>query len=144
MLVQKINRKMKEISWPELRGANPQVSFPDHISDDLLKAYGVFRVHVAPAPDVDERTHMLQRSDLYQADGKWQVHFTAEPLPLAQAAHNMRAARDGFLAQTDWVVARAYEMQQPVPDAWAEYRQKLRDVPAQAGFPYTVIWPDVP
>jgi hypothetical protein len=40
-----------------------------------------------------------------------------------------RAERDRRLAETDWVVARAYERGEPVPEAWAAYRQALRDLP---------------
>ena len=28
--------------------------------------------------------------------------------------------------------------------AWATYRQALRDITAQAGFPWTITWPDAP
>ncbi len=42
-----------------------------------------------------------------------------------------RAERDRRLAETDWIVARAYERGEPVPEAWAAYRQALRDLPAQ-------------
>jgi hypothetical protein len=31
-----------------------------------------------------------------------------------------------------------------VPDAWKTYRQALRDVPAQSGFPTTINWPVKP
>ena len=59
-----------------------------------------------------------------------------------------RAERDRRLAETDWVVARAYERGEPVPEAWAAYRQALRDLPAQltdeqilAG---DIPWPEPP
>jgi len=42
-----------------------------------------------------------------------------------------RAERNRRLAETDWVVARAYERGEPVPEAWAAYRQALRDLPEQ-------------
>jgi hypothetical protein len=42
-----------------------------------------------------------------------------------------RAERDRRLAETDWVVARAYERGEPVPEAWAAYRRALRDLPDQ-------------
>ncbi len=42
-----------------------------------------------------------------------------------------RAERDRRLAETDWIVARAYERGEPVPEDWATYRQALRDLPAQ-------------
>tara|TARA_R110000787_G_scaffold186342_1_gene297884 strand:+ start:1166 stop:1384 length:219 start_codon:yes stop_codon:yes gene_type:complete len=31
-----------------------------------------------------------------------------------------------------------------VPDAWRTYRQALRDVPAQSGFPDNITWPTEP
>jgi len=43
----------------------------------------------------------------------------------------VRAGRDRRLAETDWVVARAYERGEPVPEAWRAYRQALQDLPAQ-------------
>ena len=59
-----------------------------------------------------------------------------------------RAERDRRLAETDWVVTRAYERGEPVPEAWAAYRQALRDLPAQltdeqvlAG---DIPWPEPP
>jgi hypothetical protein len=59
----------------------------------------------------------------------------------AQQASSVRAERNTLLAACDWTqVADA-----PVDKAaWASYRQALRDVPSQPGFPYNVIWPEVP
>ena len=54
-----------------------------------------------------------------------------------------RALRDELLYRSDWT-------QLPdVPDwvdvqAWRDYRQKLRDVPQQLGFPVAITWPDAP
>jgi len=39
------------------------------------------------------------------------------------------AERDRRLAETDWIVVKAYERGEPVPEAWAAYRQALRDLP---------------
>ncbi len=50
---------------------------------------------------------------------------------LREAWTAFRAERDRRLAETDWVVARAYERGEPVPEAWAAYRQALRDLPEQ-------------
>ena len=65
-------------------------------------------------------------------------------LPLNQASENIRAHRGYLLQETDWVVAKSYEAGEPVPAAWASYRQALRDITGQAGFPYEVIWPTKP
>lgn len=52
-----------------------------------------------------------------------------------------REQRDLLLQQSDWT---------QVPDApvnsasWAAYRQALRDVPSQSGFPDNITWPTKP
>ena len=58
-----------------------------------------------------------------------------------QKANEARTQRDALLAETDWTqVADA-----PVDaQAYAEYRQALRDVPEQIGFPSDVTWPQIP
>jgi len=70
--------------------------------------------------------------------------LTIEPDPgptTEQLAAQVRAERDRLLAESDWT---------QVPDApvdstaWADYRQALRDVPQQAGFPNDVTWPEQP
>lgn len=48
---------------------------------------------------------------------------------IAEAWAALRAERDRRLAESDWVVVRAYERGEPVPEAWAQYRQTLRDLP---------------
>jgi hypothetical protein len=45
------------------------------------------------------------------------------------------------LADTDWTQVADAQVDKAV---WATYRQALRDVPAQAGFPHDVTWPDQP
>ena len=67
---------------------------------------------------------------------------------IAEAWAALRAERDRRMAKTDWIVARAYERGEPVPEAWAAYRQALRDLPAQltdeqvlAG---DIPWPEPP
>jgi len=59
----------------------------------------------------------------------------------AEQAKSVRASRDEKLKDCDWTqVADA-----PVDKAvWATYRQALRDVTTQTGFPWTITWPDAP
>lgn len=53
-----------------------------------------------------------------------------------------RVQRNALLAQTDW--AQVVDTPQSLKDKWAPYRQALRDVPQQEGFPETVVWPTQP
>ena len=56
-------------------------------------------------------------------------------------AYEARQARDQYLQECDWT---------QIPDctadkeAWAQYRQALRDITSQAGFPVNIQWPTRP
>lgn len=75
---------------------------------------------------------------------------TISDLPDADLSQRVRQKRDDLLAQSDWVVTKAVEQNASdglgiqVPMAWIDYRQALRDIPAQADFPHTVKWPQEP
>lgn len=57
-----------------------------------------------------------------------------------QIAEFSRQWRDRLLAETDWWAVADRTMTQ----AEIDYRQALRDVPTQAGFPENVTWPTKP
>jgi hypothetical protein len=107
-----------------------------------------------------------QRQGVEQIDGKWYTKYVLGPVftdtpatdttSAKTAAENeaayktakdteqtksMRSSRDEKLKDSDWSqVADA-----PVDKAvWATYRQALRDVPTQSGFPWEVTWPTQP
>jgi hypothetical protein len=52
-----------------------------------------------------------------------------------------RSERDQLLSASDWTQVADAPVDQA---AWAVYRQSLRDVPQQAGFPSNVTWPSKP
>lgn len=53
----------------------------------------------------------------------------------------VRAFRGQLLADTDWTQVSDAPVDQA---AWAVYRQALRDIPQQEGFPESVVWPSKP
>ena len=55
-------------------------------------------------------------------------------------AEEVRTERDEKLAATDWRAS----VDLTLSTEWANYRQALRDVPSQAGFPNTITWPSEP
>ena len=56
----------------------------------------------------------------------------------------LRRVRDNMLVDTDWVVVKAQEAGEAVPAAWANYRQALRDLPANTSDPANPAWPTKP
>ena len=53
------------------------------------------------------------------------------------ASEQGRQKRNSLLAETDWTASSDITMS----DAMKVYRQALRDVPSQSGFPTTINWP---
>lgn len=62
----------------------------------------------------------------------------------ARKSNQARARRDALLSETDWHVTRAIESGSSVPAGMTTYRQALRDVPEQEGFPDNITWPEAP
>jgi uncharacterized protein YbjT (DUF2867 family) len=56
-------------------------------------------------------------------------------------ADEARTQRDALLSQSDWTQVPDAPVDQ---QAWADYRQALRDLPEQEGFPQEVVWPNPP
>ena len=123
----------------DLRRDNPQTSFPRQIPDETLAEYGVVKVTPTPQPTYDNIVERPKELPPVEQDGEWVQQWTTEVY--ADADSRARAHRDRLLAASDWT---------QLPDAsadsaaWATYRQALRDVPQQAGFPADIAWPTKP
>ena len=89
-----------------------------------------------------------------QSDGKWYTKYVLGPVfanAEDEAAYKaakdaeqgalVRADRDRRLAVSDWTQVADSPVDKAV---WATYRQALRDVPTQIGFPWNVVWPTQP
>ena len=69
-----------------------------------------------------------------------QVNFDSSPLVTQdELARDMRNA---LLLKTDWTQGK--DISDSISTPWASYRQALRDVPTQAGFPNNIQWPTQP
>ena len=68
--------------------------------------------------------------------------IAADRVPLQARA--VRAQRDKLLAATDWAVLPDSPLDGTSQTALKTYRQALRDVPQQEGFPGTITWPEMP
>jgi len=73
--------------------------------------------------------------------GRWEQSWRVTRLEQSVAERNVRARRDGLLSDSDWTQVADAPVDQA---AWAVYRQALRDITDQEGFPYSVNWPTAP
>jgi Phage tail assembly chaperone protein len=69
------------------------------------------------------------------------VISTQIPSPTIES---VRVERNGLLFQSDWTQLNDAPFTNEQKTEWAIYRQALRDVPEQSGFPQTVILPTMP
>lgn len=121
-------------SLEQFRKANPRTVYGVSIADRHLNPQGVYRVRHLPKPEqlgmkAVEATGELQGSE-------WVVGWNLVALDETEA----RALRDKLLASTDWTANSDVVMS----EAMRAYRQALRDLPQQAGFPQNVTWPTKP
>ena len=64
----------------------------------------------------------------------------APEIQLENKQIKIRFIRDEYLKETDWWAVSDRVMTQ----AEIDYRQALRDIPSQDGFPNSVVWPTNP
>ena len=67
---------------------------------------------------------------------------TVEDIPMTD--EEARAQRDKLLADTDWTQVLDAPIDSATREAYRAYRQALRDIPEQEGFPETITWPELP
>ena len=132
-----------------LRKDNPNVSFPKNPAKELLENWGVYEVTFDATPTIDVATQKVSRAEEpVLIDGVWRIQNTIvektdeEKQEYSDAiANNVRAQRNDLLKETDWTQVADAPVDQT---AWATYRQALRDITTQDGFPLTVTWPTQP
>ena len=73
------------------------------------------------------------------------VPYPSSPEPtLEQLAIAAREKRYSLLFECDWTQLADVPLSPEQKQAWSNYRQALRDVTTQAGFPQNIVWPTEP
>lgn len=147
MYIRVRNGVAENYSIGQLRKDNPNTSFPKNISNAVLADWGVFPMKATPIPAIDYTKNIAEGAPTQQG-GEWVqtwvvTNATAQEIQTRtnDQANAVRSDRNQKLADCDWTqIADA-----PVDkSAWGTYRQALRDISGQAGFPWTITWPSKP
>ena len=153
----------------EIRRSMPNTSLPRVWTADICEFLGIDPVLAAPAPEASGEYKVVSRNGVVQdANSNWVEAYVERDMFAdyvdedgvtvtkasqeeaytankdAEAATTARATRDGLIASCDWMAIKAFEGGTTVSTEWATYRQALRDVSAQAGFPNDITWPEKP
>ena len=134
-----------------LRRDNPSTSFPRNPSDAMLASWNVFPVTNKPAPNYNPATENCNQVDPTFVDNQWVMTWLVTPATPEQIAerteakaNEVRQRRNELLADCDWTQLPDAPLDADAKLAWQLYRETLRMVPEQAGFPWNVEWPPLP
>ena len=128
-------------------------------TEEWLNAHGADVVLEGPQATGGTVYQYSMRQGVEQLDGKWYTKYILGPIFTdgettaaeqetaykamkdAEQAANVRRSRTEMLKDSDWT-----QIADSTADktAWATYRQALRDITGQAGFPWTITWPKDP
>ena len=133
----------------QLKMAHPNVSFPANPTNALLQEFGMFRVATEAQPLMSNTQVLEEDPPVFSTEYQrwtqvWRVRdMTDEEVQQRNdsKALEIRTERNQKLSESDWTQLADAQIDKA---AWATYRQALRDVPSQAGFPWTIEWPTQP
>jgi hypothetical protein len=132
----------------EFRALHPHTSMPQLLTEAVLKSFDATVVFEGPQAQ-PTRYQVAYRNGVEQIDGKWYTKYSVSDMGAearaakdAQQAQSVRDTRDRLIAETDW--SQGKDIADSVSAKYTTYRQALRDVPTQTGFPWDVQWPTKP
>jgi hypothetical protein len=150
----------------EFRALFPNTGFPVQLTEEIINDFGGDIVFEGPQATGGTVYQYSQAAGVEEINGKWYTKYILGPVftdrpatdtePAQTAAEQeaaykamkdeeqakfVRQSRNDKLKDSDWTqIADSTADKQ----AWAAYRQGLRDVTAQQGFPWTIQWPEQP
>ena len=144
-------------SQREIRDIHNNVSFSTVV--DTYAHLGWDEIVAVPQPEASSVLKIMEEGEPIEIDSKWtQVSVETDKFADSddstkaekeaahqaeldtQAAVGARQTRDAKLSESDWHGLTDNEMSEEM----TAYRQALRDVPQQEGFPNEIDWPDEP
>lgn len=146
-----IEPEVREGYWPKWNGGAWEY---EKIPATAEEAVGIVVSHTSTsryATAMRELVRRFSREEGYREKRGDDLSWSVEKIPekteeekLQEAKEQARAKRDSLLAACDYFVMADYPASEEDKAIVIAYRQALRDVPQQAGFPYEIVWPEKP
>lgn len=139
------------VSYPlsqlDIQLRHPHISF---VRDHFVPPPGYVVVHEVLPPDVDHTQNVVPGAPELIQDvwtQTWQI-VPASNAEIddrcAQQMMRVRSQRDQLLRESDYTRMDDVPLTTEQKQAWAEYRQQLRDLSLQPNWPWQVTWPQKP
>ena len=134
----------------EFRAMFPNTGFPIQLTEAIINDFGGDVVLEGPQAS-PTRYQVSFRDGVEQIDGKWFTKWSVADMEQeakdaldAQQATSVREQRNKKLAECDWTQLQDAPLTLEQKASWSVYRQSLRDVTTQEGFPWNITWPVEP
>lgn len=136
------------VTHSEFRALFPNTGFPQQLTEEIINDFGGDVVFEGPQAQ-PTRYQVAFRDGVEQdAEGRWFTKYSVADMDAeaiaakdAEQAKAVRDTRNQKLKDSDWTQL----IDAPVDrQAWIVYRQELRDISVQTGFPWEVTWPEMP
>lgn len=122
------------------------------VDDDLEKQPGYPNsiLEVAVDSNVSWDTNYVENGQVFEMptkpDGQYTFDYTSKTWQqnFAKQEQDIKMDRNSLLISSDWTQIPNNPLTIELKEQWATYRQKLRDITKQSGYPFNVIWPTPP
>jgi hypothetical protein len=95
-------------------------------------------------------THYVENGQVFEMptkpDGQYSFDYTTKTWQQnsEKQEQDIKMDRNYLLTSSDWTQIPNNPLTTELQQQWAIYRQELRDIPQQSGYPFNVIWPTPP
>jgi hypothetical protein len=148
------------ITETEFRILYQNTSFPAILSEDILNDFGAVVILEGPQASPTSPYEYSFRDGIQEINGKYFTKYSLGPIFVnnetktaaeqeleyrtkinEERATSVRTARNQLLKDSDWTQISDATVNK---DIWLSYRQELRDITIQEGFPFNITWPTQP
>lgn len=137
------------VSFVDLKNKFSSTSFPNSIEDFDLSFYSAVKVEDTEIPSINNETQKVSEGTPELVNGIWKQTWVVENLTetekqrlTEEKKYTVRLRRNRLLTETDWTQSRDVTLDNDAD--WTVYRQELRDITTQEGFPHNITWPTKP
>jgi hypothetical protein len=122
------------------------------VDDDLplQPGYPDLIMEVSSNSDINWNTHYVENGQIHampaKPSGEYKFDYTSKTWQqnVQKQSEEVKMLRSALLTASDWTQIPNNPLSSEKQTAWATYRQQLRDIPTQSGYPYNVSWPVAP
>ena len=129
----------------------PNVSFPRYLTPSDVEPFGYGCYEFSSVPEASRYTKFVEVPAVRDEEGIWRQTWEETDMSDEEKAvvdfdqeKLIRHERNQLLSESDWTQFNDSPLEASDKSSWAVYRQLLRDVPSQGGFPWDISWPELP